>query len=76
MACILRRELNLKNILKQSKTKEEKRSTWEFAFGLIKIDGLEPTDFLKELAEMEIEGKITNTEILELLIKKYKVTNT
>ena len=66
--------LNLKTTLKhQLKTKEEKRSAWEFAFGLIKIDGLEPTVFLKELVKMEVDGKITKAEILDLLIKKYKV---
>ena len=50
------------------------KNVWEFAFGLIKIDDLVPTEFLKELANMEIEGKISTDEILDLLIKKYKVS--
>ena len=53
--------------------KERKKKAWDFAFGLIKTDGLEPSLFLRELAKMEIEGKITTKEIMELLIKKYKV---
>ena len=60
----------MKNTLE---TRKKKQDAWDFAFGLVRIDGLEPTDFLKELAKMEVEGKITKEEILDLLIKKYKV---
>lgn len=53
--------------------KEKKIDAWEFAFGLIKMDNLEPSDFLKELSKMEIEGKINTKEILGIIIKKYQV---
>ena len=53
--------------------KEKKIDAWEFAFGLIKVDDLKPSEFLKELSSMEIDGKIDTKEILNLIIKKYKV---
>jgi hypothetical protein len=51
----------------------KKIDAWEFAFGLIKVDDLKPSDFLKELSQMEIDGKINTKEILNIIIKKYKV---
>ena len=55
------------------KLREKKQSAWDFAFGLIKYDNLEPSPFLRELAKMEVDGKITTNEIKGLLLKKYKV---
>lgn len=54
-------------------SKKDKEEAWDFAFGLIKVDDLKPSLLLKELAKMEIEGKITSKEILDLLLKKYRV---
>lgn len=46
---------------------------WDYALGIIKVDGLEPSkDFLK-LVEQEKQGKITDTEIIKALDKKYKM---
>jgi hypothetical protein len=53
--------------------KEKKIDAWEFAFGLIKVDDLTPSDFLRELSQMEIDGKINTEEILDLIIRKYQV---
>lgn len=46
---------------------------WNYALGIIKVDGLEPSkDFLK-LVEQEKQGKITDTDIIKALDKKYKM---
>ena len=62
----------MKNI---SDFKYKKKEAWDFAFGLIKVDDLTPSLFLKELAKMNVDGKITTNEILDLLIRKYKASD-
>ncbi len=37
--------------------KEYRESLWKASFGLQKIDGLEPSDYLIELSKEEIENK-------------------
>lgn len=50
----------------------EKSKAWDFALGLIKVDGLEPSeDFLKPV-EKEKKGEITTEDILSFLDEKYK----
>lgn len=46
---------------------------WEFALGMIKVDGLEPSSDLLELIEKEKQGEITTEDMIKLLNKKYKV---
>lgn len=46
---------------------------WDFALGLIKVDGLEPTPEFKRLIEKEKSGQITMNDIKEVLDKKYKM---
>lgn len=50
-----------------------KRSGWNYAIGLIKVDGLEPTDEFKKLIEKEIQGEITTSDLKEYLDKKYTI---
>lgn len=45
---------------------------WDYAIGMIKVDGLEPTPEMKELIEKEKRGGITMEGIKEELDKKYK----
>lgn len=52
----------------------KKREQWDFALGLIKVDGLEPTEEYKELVEKEIRGEITLDDIEKYLHDKYKPT--
>lgn len=49
-----------------------KETAWNFALGLLKVDGLEPSDEMLEMIEMEKRGEITTEEIIERLNKKYK----
>ena len=51
----------------------DKKRAWDYAIGMIKIDGLRPTDDFMELANKEIEGKITINDIERTLNKKYKM---
>lgn len=46
---------------------------WDYALGMIKIDGLEPSKEFLELVEKEKRGEINTDEILNLLDQKYKI---
>lgn len=48
---------------------------WDYALGMIKVDGLEPTPDFKKLIEKEKKGEITMDEIKKVLDKKYKIKN-
>ena len=56
-------------------SKEYKTSCWEAAIGLQQVDGLEVSDYLRELSYKEVEGELTHYEIEELLYKKYEDAN-
>lgn len=60
--------------LKKAEVEDEttRRKAWEYAFGIIKVDGLVPSDDLLELAEREIRGEITTADIKIYLDNKYK----
>jgi hypothetical protein len=57
--------------------KEDKTMTnsqaWDYAVGMIKVDGLEPTPEFKEYIEKEKRGEVTMADIKQYLDKKYKV---
>ncbi len=50
----------------------EKSKAWDFALGLIKVDGLKPSEEFLELVEKEKKGEITTEDILSFLNEKYK----
>lgn len=56
-------------------SKEYKESCWNAAIGLQQVDGLEVSDYLRELSYKEIDGELTHYEIEELLYKKYEEEN-
>lgn len=49
----------------------DKKEAWDFALGMIKVDGLEPTPEFLELVEKEIRGEISEDDILEWIKKTY-----
>ena len=51
----------------------EKQIAWDYALGLIKIDGLTPTPEFLAMVEKEIQGKMTLSEIETSLNRKYKM---
>ena len=51
----------------------KKSDNWDFALGLIKIDGLSPSDEMLELIEREKRGLITTEDIRKAIIEKYNI---
>ena len=45
---------------------------WDYAVGLIKVDGLEPTKDFKKYIKLEKSGKATTRDLKKYLDKKYK----
>ena len=45
---------------------------WDYAIGLIKVDGLEPTEDFKRYIELEKAGKATTRDLKKYLDKKYR----
>jgi len=46
---------------------------WDYAIGMIKVDGLEPTEDFKRYIEKEKRGEITMEDAKKFLDKKYKM---
>ncbi len=49
---------------------------WDYAIGMIKVDGLEPTEDFKKYIEKEKNGEITFEDAKNYLDKKYKMKET
>ena len=50
----------------------DNETAWNYALGLIKVDGLTPSDEFLEMVEMEKRGEITTEEMLEKIKEKYR----
>lgn len=46
---------------------------WDYAIGMIKVDGLEPTEDFKRYIEKEKNGEATMDDLKQFLDKKYKM---
>ena len=46
---------------------------WEYAIGIVQLDGIKPSDDFMELVEKEKKGEIKGEDIRKVLCKKYKV---
>lgn len=46
---------------------------WDYAIGLIKVDGLEPSPEFQEYIEKEKKGELTTADLKKYLDRKYKV---
>jgi hypothetical protein len=51
----------------------DNKKAWDYAIGLIKIDGLEPTPEFLEMVEKEKRGEMTMSDIERELGKRYKM---
>lgn len=49
-----------------------KDKAWDYAIGMLKVDGLQPTPEMMELIEKEKRGEITMEGIRAELDKRYK----
>ena len=57
---------------RSDKAVREKASNWSAAIGLQGVDGLSVSDFLIQLAQQQIEGKITMDEVTQRLNEHYE----
>ena len=46
---------------------------WNYAIGMIKVDGLEPTEDFKQYIEKEKRGEVTTEDLKRYLDTKYKM---
>ena len=61
--------------IEELKNKEIKKNNWEVAIGLNKVDGLVPSDYLKELVKKSINGEKNYREVEKELHKYYENRN-
>lgn len=54
---------------------KENKELWESAIGINESDGVEPSEKLKELINMNIKGQITTDEMIERLKECYEEEN-
>jgi hypothetical protein len=50
-----------------------KEQAWNYAIGIVQIDGIKPSDDFMELVEQEKRGELTSEKIREVLVKKYTI---
>jgi hypothetical protein len=51
---------------------KRKTESWDYALGIIQVDGLTPSDEFLELVEKEKAGEMTTEDMKRVLDKKYK----
>ncbi len=59
---------------KKEFTKEDKRRAWNFAIGMMQVDGVKPDQEYLDLVEKEINGEITLDEMKWIILKKHDKT--
>lgn len=47
---------------------------WDYALGMIKVDGLKPSDDMLEMIEQEKKGEVTVEDIIKKLDVKYSAS--
>jgi hypothetical protein len=50
-----------------------KEKAWNYAIGIVQVEGIKPSDDFLELAEKEKKGLMTSDDIQRVLMKKYTV---
>ena len=46
---------------------------WDYAIGIVQVEGIKPSQDFLELVEKEKRGELTNEDIRRVLVKKYSV---
>ena len=68
-------ENNLNETARQAdESMEEKRAAWDFAIGMMQVNGVKPDKEYLELVEKEINGEITLEEMELIILKKHDKT--
>ena len=47
---------------------------WDYAIGIVQVEGIKPSQDFLELVEKEKRGELTNDDIRKVLVKKYTVS--
>ena len=50
-----------------------KEPAWDYAIGIVQVDGIKPSDDFLKLVEKEKSGELTSKDIRDVLVKKYTV---
>ena len=50
-----------------------KEKAWNYAIGIVQVEGIKPSDDFLELVEKEKKGLMTSNDIQRVLMKKYAV---
>ena len=50
-----------------------KEKAWNYAIGIVQVEGIKPSDDFLELVEKEKNGLMTSDDIQRVLMKKYTV---
>jgi hypothetical protein len=50
-----------------------REKAWDYAIGIVQVEGIRPSDDFIELAEREKRGELTTDDIRRVLVKKYTV---
>ena len=50
-----------------------KTEAWDYALGMIQVDGLEPSAEYLELVEKEKRGELTKEDLKKILDQKYQM---
>jgi len=51
----------------------QNEKAWDYAIGIVQVEGITPSDDFLELVEKEKRGELTNEDIRQVLVKKYTV---
>ena len=51
----------------------DNNKAWDYAIGIVQVDGIKPSDDFLELVEKEKRGEITDEDIRNVLYQKYRV---
>ena len=59
--------------MKKNSSKTQNDQAWDYAIGIVQVEGIRPSDDFLELVEKEKRGELTNEDIRKVLVKKYTV---
>lgn len=51
------------------------KAAWDYAIGIIKVDGLKPTKDFQRYIKLEEAGRATTKDLKKYLDKKYRAKN-
>lgn len=66
------KDYNEYNIIGETPDKNKKAKYWQAAIGLQKVDGLIPSEYLVQLAQENVDGNLSYTEVEQLLYIRYE----